>query len=44
LASRQEVFHNETVASGNHWWHRDLLDPRVVDNIITDPVAANTKT
>jgi uncharacterized protein DUF5958 len=31
------VFRNETVASCNHWWHRDLLDPRVVDDIITDP-------
>jgi len=37
LASRQKVFHNETVASGNHWWHRHLLDPRVVGNITTDP-------
>src|SRR5690242_11916206 len=27
------VFRIETVASCNHWWHRDLLDPRVVDAI-----------
>lgn len=31
------VFRNETATSCNHWWHRDLLDPRVVDDIITDP-------
>ena len=37
LASRQEVFHNETGASGNHWWPHELLDPRVVDNIIREP-------
>jgi hypothetical protein len=37
LASRQEVFRYETVASGNHWWRHDLPDPRVVDDLITDP-------
>jgi hypothetical protein len=31
------VFRNETVASCNHWWHRDLLDARVVDAIRNDP-------
>jgi hypothetical protein len=31
------AFRNETVASCNHWWHRDLLDARVVDAILNDP-------
>jgi len=31
------VFRNETIASCNHWWHRDLLDARVVDAILNDP-------
>ena len=31
------VFRNETVASCNHWWHRDLLDARVVEAILNDP-------
>ena len=31
------VFRNETVASCNHWWHRDPLDARVVDAIRNDP-------
>jgi hypothetical protein len=36
LASQQEVFRNETVASGNHA-APDLPDPRVVENMINDP-------
>jgi Family of unknown function (DUF5958) len=31
------VFRNETAASCNHWWHRDLLDVRVLDAIRNDP-------
>ena len=31
------VFRNETVDSCNHWWHRDLLDARVVNAIRNDP-------
>ena len=31
------VFRNETVDSCNHWWHRNLMDSRVVDAILSDP-------
>ena len=31
------VFRNETMDSCNHWWHRDLLDSRVVEAILRDP-------
>lgn len=31
------VFRNESEASCNHWWHRDLLDTRVVAAIRNDP-------
>lgn len=32
-----EVFARETVESCNHWWHRDLLDPRVVRDLLNNP-------
>jgi hypothetical protein len=32
-----KVFKNERKEWCNHWWHRDLLDPRVVENILSDP-------
>jgi hypothetical protein len=31
------VFAREAKESCNHWWHRDLLDPRVVAAILNDP-------
>jgi len=31
------VFANETEESCNHWWHRDLLDERVVRALLSDP-------
>ena len=31
------VFRNETINSCNHWWHRNLLDSRVVEAILGDP-------
>lgn len=31
------VFARETPECCNHWWHRDLLDPRVVAAILRDP-------
>ena len=32
-----EVFRAETPETCNHWWHRDLLDPRVVADLLADP-------
>lgn len=31
------VFQRETKLSCNHWWHRDLLDDRVVQDILSNP-------
>jgi hypothetical protein len=31
------VLAHETVESCNHWWHRDLLDDRVVQELLADP-------
>jgi hypothetical protein len=31
------VFRNESSEWCNHWWHRDLKDPRVVTDILSDP-------
>jgi hypothetical protein len=31
------VYRRETKRFCNHWWHRDLLDERVVQAILTDP-------
>jgi hypothetical protein len=31
------VFRNETLDSCNHWWHRDLLNPLIVEAILSDP-------
>jgi hypothetical protein len=36
------VFANETVENCNHWWHRNLQDPRVVEDLLSDPNAGNT--
>jgi hypothetical protein len=30
------VFRNEMKEHCNHWWHRDLLDQRVVDDVLGD--------
>lgn len=31
------AFARETVESCNHWWHRDLRDPRVVHDLLHNP-------
>lgn len=31
------VYRNELKEWCNHWWHRDLLDDRVVNSILNDP-------
>ncbi|BDM81348.1 DUF5958 family protein [Acaryochloris marina] len=31
------IFSNEREESCNHWWHRDLLDDRVVQDLLSDP-------
>jgi hypothetical protein len=31
------VFRAETKATCNHWWHRDLTDERVVQDILNNP-------
>ena len=31
------VYRNEQKAYCNHWWHRDLLDERVVQHLLNDP-------
>jgi hypothetical protein len=31
------VFAAETEGTCNHWWHRDLLDPAVEDDLFQDP-------
>ena len=31
------VYRNEEKAWCNHWWHRDLLDERVVQDILNNP-------
>lgn len=36
------VYRAETKASCNHWWHRDLLDERVVQSLLADPRYAYT--
>jgi len=32
-----DVFRGESKAWCNHWWHRDLLDDRVVRDLLGDP-------
>lgn len=32
-----EVYRNESAEHCNHWWHRDLLDGRVVQSLLRDP-------
>ena len=36
-AAEGKRFRNETKERCNHWWHRDLLDERVVEDILSDP-------
>ena len=36
------VYRRETKASCNHWWHRNLLDERVVRAILNDPSYSRT--
>lgn len=31
------VYRSESKEHCNHWWHRDLLDERVVQNLLSDP-------
>ena len=31
------VYREEAVEHCNHWWHRDLLDDRVVRHLVNDP-------
>jgi hypothetical protein len=31
-----QVYRNEAKECCNHWWHRDLLDDRVVQDLLTD--------
>jgi len=33
------VFAAEAKASCNHWWHRDLLDPAVVQSLLNNPTS-----
>jgi hypothetical protein len=35
--AERKVFQGETKESCNHWWHRDLLDERVVQALLDDP-------
>lgn len=35
--SEGRVYANETPESCNHWWHRDLTDERVVNDILSNP-------
>jgi hypothetical protein len=32
------VYQRETPEHCNHWWHRDLLDDRVVRDLVTNPL------
>ncbi|MEZ6185660.1 MAG: DUF5958 family protein [Planctomycetota bacterium] len=36
-AAEAQVLAGETPESCNHWWHRDLLDERVVAALLRDP-------
>jgi len=36
------VFSRETREHCNHWWHRDLLDERVVESLLADPTFYKT--
>ena len=35
--AERRAFEAEDESSCNHWWHRDLTDPAVVDAILADP-------
>ncbi len=34
--AEERVYRQETEESCNHWWHRDLLDERVVESLLHD--------
>jgi hypothetical protein len=34
--AERRIFENEDRRSCNHWWHRNLEDPRVVESILKD--------
>ena len=36
------VFAAEMKASCNHWWHRDLLNPAVVQSLLNNPNPSGT--
>jgi hypothetical protein len=36
------VFRQETKEGCNHWWHRDLLDERVVQSLFSNPKFSRT--
>jgi hypothetical protein len=36
------VYRRETPGCCNHWWHRDLLDDRVVQDLLADPNYSRT--
>jgi hypothetical protein len=33
----KRVYRGESKECCNHWWHRDLLDERVVRDLLSDP-------
>ncbi|MBC8137033.1 MAG: hypothetical protein H8F28_14225 [Fibrella sp.] len=35
--AENKVYSMETAENCNHWWHRDLLDDRVVEDLLGDP-------
>jgi len=35
--AESNVYKNETKESCNHWWHRDLLDEKVLQSILKNP-------
>lgn len=35
--AEERVYSQETEENCNHWWHRDLLDERVVEALLRDP-------
>ena len=40
--AERRVLANHTPAGCNHWWHRDLLDERVVNDLLKNPRYAYT--
>jgi len=35
--AEERIYSRETEEWCNHWWHRDLLDERVVNDLLADP-------